>query len=223
VAAYGREGDLPGEFRDPCGIAVAKDGRIFVADTWNHRIQVLTAEGEPVDEWAPRLYGPRAIAIAPDDSVFVTDSGNRSVVRFSASGEVLGRFGADVLRSPIGIAIDAAGEIWVADAERRDVVAFDASGRRLRSFAVDGWAPGGIVEPYLEIGTDGVLWLTDPSGGRVLLYDRSGRSLGVAEASAPLSLPLGIALVDDAHAIVTTRDEIVTVTRPANSQRGGSS
>ncbi len=40
-----------GQFREPWGIAVAPDGTIFVADTWNGRIQVFDNEGNFLRKW----------------------------------------------------------------------------------------------------------------------------------------------------------------------------
>ncbi len=44
VAQTGRKGTLDGEFNEPWGIAVAPDGTIWVADTWNHRLQQFTPD-----------------------------------------------------------------------------------------------------------------------------------------------------------------------------------
>ena len=41
VTAWGTRGSAPGEFIQPRGVAVGPGGRIYVADTWNDRIQVF--------------------------------------------------------------------------------------------------------------------------------------------------------------------------------------
>ena len=41
----------PWYFNRPFGIAVDKDGYIYVADTYNHRIQKFTSEGQFVSTW----------------------------------------------------------------------------------------------------------------------------------------------------------------------------
>ena len=45
-------GEAPGgTFNEPWGIAVSPDGTVYVADTWNHRIQRFTPEGEFLNMW----------------------------------------------------------------------------------------------------------------------------------------------------------------------------
>ena len=39
VSKWGTAGNEDGQFRRPMGIGVAPDGSVYVADTFNHRIQ----------------------------------------------------------------------------------------------------------------------------------------------------------------------------------------
>jgi len=201
VGAFGRQGDAPGEFRDPCGIAVDSAGNVWVADTWNHRIQKFTEDGRPLEEWHADLWGPRGIAVTADGTVYVTDTGHGRVVRFTPGGESHVLIDGDALDNPVGLAVDTRGEIFVADAGHQRIAVFDQEGRQLREWPVR-WRPDARMEPYLTVGPDGVVWVTDPAGRQVLLFDRGGRALGVAVATAPLGLPLGIAVRDRNTAVV---------------------
>ncbi len=213
--SFGRRGGGPGELRDPCGVAVAPDGRVYVADTWNHRIQVFSRQGDALGSFGSGLYGPRGVAVGSGGRVWVTDTGNARVPAFSAEGEALGALeGGPAWRVPVGIAARG-GELFVADAGRGEVLVYAESGAFLRGFAVPEWDTADF-EAYLEVGADGTLWLTDPAGDRVLLYDRSGRALGVAEPRGTLDRPTGIALLDSHNAMVASagNDALVMVRRP---------
>jgi len=43
----GAAGSAAGEFWLPAGIAVSRDHRIYVADSYNHRVQVFRLLGQP--------------------------------------------------------------------------------------------------------------------------------------------------------------------------------
>src|SRR5262245_58485970 len=73
VAQYGRMGTAPGEFMGPHALAFDSQGRLFVADRSNNRVQVFDSNMQFVDEW--RHFGrPSGIAILKDDTLIVADS-----------------------------------------------------------------------------------------------------------------------------------------------------
>jgi sugar lactone lactonase YvrE len=104
--------------RQPCGIAIVGDD-VYIADTWNGRIQAFTAKGE----WKAKttdLFGPRGIAVATDGRVWVTDTGNKRVIVYDGSlKEVqrIGKLGSGPLEfsDPAGIAVGPSDLVYVAD------------------------------------------------------------------------------------------------------------
>ena len=52
ITSWGKKGDQPGEFRSPVGIAVDGQGRVYVTDRGNGRVQVFSSAGELV-----RVFG----------------------------------------------------------------------------------------------------------------------------------------------------------------------
>jgi DNA-binding beta-propeller fold protein YncE len=221
--AFGVAGDGPAQFKDPAGIAVGVDGRIWVADTWNHRVQAFTPEGRQVVEWHAGLYGPRGIALAARGGVYLTDTGNKRVLKFAPDGTFTIVADKDVLDNPVGIATDRRGEIYVADVGHRRIVVLSPEGQLLRQWPIDGWEPSSRLEPYLAVGPDDVIWVTDPPNKRVLLFTRTGESLGTAEPATPLSLPLGIAVIDRVTAVVTdaATNQVITVRRAGQAANPG--
>ncbi len=51
IGSWGEPGSGPGQFMLPHGIAVHGDGRVFVADRENDRIQIFSPDGEFLGEW----------------------------------------------------------------------------------------------------------------------------------------------------------------------------
>lgn len=124
-------------FNAPIGIAVAPDGRIYVADTYNDRIrvvaktQVTTLAGsdkgfaDGLGE-STRFDTPCGIAVW-QDKVLVADTGNRRIRIVEADGRVWtlsgndegalhdGLLAAASFVQPTAVVVDAAGSIIVAD------------------------------------------------------------------------------------------------------------
>ncbi|MCP4644724.1 MAG: DUF5011 domain-containing protein [bacterium] len=67
-------GDSPGHFRRPHGMAVG-DGLVYVGDKINGRIQVFTVIGAPVTEW--QAYAPCQLALDPGTALYELDSNSR--------------------------------------------------------------------------------------------------------------------------------------------------
>jgi len=73
IMSWGNFGSDPGEFNVPHDIAMDSQGRVFVADRMNYRIQIFDQEGKFIDSW--KQFGqPSGIYISPDDVLYVTDS-----------------------------------------------------------------------------------------------------------------------------------------------------
>jgi sugar lactone lactonase YvrE len=73
VKDYGKMGTRPGEFMGPHALAFDSQGRLFVADRSNNRVQIFDKDMNFVDEW--RHFGrPSGIAILKDDTLIVADS-----------------------------------------------------------------------------------------------------------------------------------------------------
>lgn len=233
VAAWGRNSTLqtetgrPQGFNEPWDVAVASDGAIYVADTWNHRVQKLDAQGNLVTAWGlfgqygPRdaggesaFYGPRGLAVGADGRVYVADTGNKRVQVFNPDGQFAGQWGGagaveGYLDEPVGIAVDAVeGAVYVADTWNRRVQVFDPSGNFLRQWPIRGWDTGLPDEkPYLAVDGQGRVYVTDPGHYRVLVFDSLGNYLlsfgeyGFDERS--FGLPVGIAAAEDGTVYVT--------------------
>jgi hypothetical protein len=84
----------------PWGVAAEDEGRVYVADYDNGRVQRFLRFGDFRIAWGSGGSGngqfdnPMGVAIGPFDTVFVTDRGNDRVQKFSLSGAFVDRGGA---------------------------------------------------------------------------------------------------------------------------------
>lgn len=70
---FGEKGAGRGQLSEPHTIAMDSRGRLFIGDRENNRIQIMTQEGEYIDEWV-QFGRPSGIFITPDDTIYVADS-----------------------------------------------------------------------------------------------------------------------------------------------------
>jgi sugar lactone lactonase YvrE len=70
---WGQTGGDNGEFREPHGLAMDSEGRLFVADRYNNRIQIFDQEGTHLANWTQfsRLSG---LFIDKNDVLYAADS-----------------------------------------------------------------------------------------------------------------------------------------------------
>lgn len=97
ILSWGMYGEGPGQFIIPHGIWVHSDGRVFVADRQNHRIQIFTPQGELIDQWTG-FRQPCTIYMDKENKVYVPELQARMSV-LSIEGELLARWGGDRARA----------------------------------------------------------------------------------------------------------------------------
>ncbi len=202
-----------GQFQEPWGIAVDDSGKVYVADTWNHRVQVFEADGTFVIKWGSEgqtgdavslFYGPRDVAVDASGRVFVTDTGNKRVLVYNEQGRLLQQWGGagvgpGQFEEPVGIAVDAEGNIYVADTWNQRIQVFDSDLVYLREWSVDAWYGESVLnKPYLAVDSQSRVYMTDPEGYRVAVFSSEGDLLATFGSygfdDRSLSLPTGIDL-----------------------------
>ena len=95
LESFGQIGSAPGKFYFPMGLATGAEGRLFVSDMLNSRVQVLNAEHRPLLSMGRpgNRYGdmgkPRGLDFGPDGTLFVADSVFAHVHLFNEQGRLL--------------------------------------------------------------------------------------------------------------------------------------
>lgn len=185
-------------FNRPNGVAIAPDGSLYIADTWNYHINQYTQEGQFILGWGqPGTYGafaetvptdgfwgPRDVTVDHQGLVYVSDTGNKRIRVYTSTGEYvrdIGMAGSALgqLDEPSGIVTSSDGRLYVADTWNRRVSVFGLDGTPITSFDVRGWYEDLGNRPYLALDEfRHLLYVTDPDAGRVLVYDTNGNCLG---------------------------------------------
>ena len=136
--SWGEPGNGPGQFHVPHGIAVDRQGTVYVADRENSRIQLFASDGAFLSEWND-VARPCQVFIDPAENVHVAELGFRAgmwpgataptadapggrVSIFDRHGLLRARWGGGRnpcapgdFFAPHGICADSRGDIYVAE------------------------------------------------------------------------------------------------------------
>ncbi|NTU41791.1 MAG: 6-bladed beta-propeller [Nitrospirales bacterium] len=137
----GERGEETGQFNFPTNIALDREGKIFVTDTNNFRVQVLGPDGNFVKvigkagDRPGSFARPKGIAMDSEGHVYVVDAAFQNFQIFDKEGGLLlfiGEGGSEPgqFSLPAGIAVDDEDRIYVVDQLNSRVQVFQYLGEK---------------------------------------------------------------------------------------------
>src|SRR6266540_3730414 len=143
----GSVGGLGGELNGPAGAGTDAAGNVYVADTFNHRIEKFDSSGSFLRAW-----GKDVASAGPGNT------GTGFEICVAANGDTCqagtgGGLGGE-LNGPNGVATDAAGNVYVADLTNHRIEKFDSSGGFLRAWGKDVVTGGGTGFEICTVAAD---------------------------------------------------------------------
>jgi hypothetical protein len=180
----------------PMTVAADSTGKIYVPDSGNCRLQIISPDGEYLNT----IGGPdcgggdytfsslRGVAVDNSDNIYVADTFNHRVQIYNSSLDFIGRIGLtgecgsdnDHLCVPASVAVDLEGNIYVADMSNNRVQKFN-SNREWQMTIGDGtWGiqfdhlawPNGVA-----VDAQGKIYVDEWVNYRVQVFDPSGAYL----------------------------------------------
>jgi peptidylglycine monooxygenase len=104
----------------PHSVRVSVDGRIYVADRENNRVQIFSPDGEFIEEWTD-FKKPMGVHIDTAGIVYVTDQVPRLSI-LTLDGQLLAR--GRTFEQAHNVYTDSAGNIYGADVAHHRVQVF---------------------------------------------------------------------------------------------------
>ncbi|WP_228942548.1 SMP-30/gluconolactonase/LRE family protein [Nocardioides sp. Leaf374] len=220
---FGSRGNGDTQFFDPHDLAFGND-RMYVADTYNDRVQVFAAPG-PVDlpqEPLSPVYRdqlsdpggrapvyPAGLAVV-DGTWYVADSGGSRVVTLDPATGTVTPLTTTGLTDPRDLELDAADPtaLWVTDTGGNRVVRLSRTGQQLGTI-------GGLTQPYGLANDATRVYVANTYANSVRALTRAGATAWTQTTcgGTAFSRPRDVGLADDGRVLVadTDNDRIVVL------------
>jgi DNA-binding beta-propeller fold protein YncE len=173
---WGSLGSAPGQFNFAHHHAVTTDGKVYVGDLLNHRVQEFGPDGTFQRQWS--MPSADGIAVAPDGSVYV--AGNNVVVRFTALGAILGSWGGTgsdqgQFRDIFDLAVDAQGFVYVCEFSNHRVQKFTPTGTYVTHWGTEGAGDSQFMVPNgIAVEPGGTVLVADGGTHRIQRFTADG-------------------------------------------------
>ncbi|WP_373999135.1 NHL repeat-containing protein [Bdellovibrio bacteriovorus] len=173
IRKIGSQGTGTTQFSGALDFVLDKNGTVYVADTWNHRIQVYANDGTHLRSIGlgqgagdGQMNQPYSVDVDQNLNVYVVDHLNHRIQKFDSSGNFVSKFGSHgtgpgQFQSAMRIRISTSGDIFVPDPVQ-GILKFDSTGAYQTTWL--GVAPGhtAFESPMnIALAPDGKIYVVD--------------------------------------------------------------
>ena len=177
----GETGNGPLQLNTPIGITVhPTTGQIFIADTFNHRIQVLNKDltySHSFGQYgsSPEQFNyPWDVTFDNEGYLYVADNSNDCIKKFTSTGQYISTFSSrgsnpGQITKPSFILIDN-NLLYVSEAGNNRISIFDTNGCFIHCFGKSGSGEGEFDEPFgITVDSLGNLYVSDLRNNRLVV------------------------------------------------------
>ncbi len=207
---FGEAGTEAGKLKNPWGVAVNSEGKLWVVDSANNRVEQFSSTGSYLTKFGEtgsgpgQLKEPQGIALDSAGHIWVADSGNNRIEEFSSTGTYMATVGSlgtesGKFKAPSALAFDTKGNMWVADTGNSRVEKFDKEAKYSSEFSSLGSEPGKLKEPKgIAVDAGEHVWVADTANNRIQEFSTTGSLLkrfgtpgaGEGQLNTPIDLKI---------------------------------
>ena len=167
ISTFGSGEQGEGQFSSPRGICIDPEGKVFISDYNNNRIQVFNEDNSFAYSF-PCQQAPWGLTFDHQGRLHVVASGSNCIRVFTPEGTPITSYGSGTLNYPAGIAIDGQGYIAISE--------HYGSNSRLWIYSPDHnlvhtlsnqFSGGGVG---IACDKDGFFWVVDHGNNRIAKY-----------------------------------------------------
>jgi DNA-binding beta-propeller fold protein YncE len=209
IRSWGIQGNQPGQFNNPAGLAYHPLGHLYVADRFNNRLQIFETDGTPLGPPIGGFQLPFGIAVDAN-LVYITNGfpGPNQLMSLPLAGGVPVPW-ATTGAYPGAAATDGQGNVFVTlpipplpnvpPFPRLPIrVQVFNSGKLVGAWGPSGSAPGQLSAPVGIAYFQGHLYVADTENNRVQVFTPQGRFVRgwgtLGQGNGQLAGPSGIAV-----------------------------
>lgn len=206
----------------PTGVAVDKEGCIYVADNYSHCLAKFSKDGSKLLKIICRegpgngeLDSPGGIRVSEKGEVMICDCANHRVQVFNQTLQFQRSFGRKGTNNgefnwPVDLDFDSSGYIYVSDMDNHRIQVFDADEKFVRSFGAHGSKPGQLGQPvFLFVDSENYLYVSENLNHRVSIFRTNGDFVQVlgdeGEQESKMTSPKGITMDKDGFLYIGER------------------
>ena len=172
---------MDGDFNFPRGLASTVDGEIIIADTNNHRVQIINQQGIFVKKFGTKgandgqMNEPTGVTELPNGDIAVADRKNKRVQVFGRPKRQF-KFLFPTVHEPFAIASDRNFNIVVSTMNRH-IEVYNRAGKLRHVFPVEGGAVRGKIGMQICLNDKDEVLVLDSANGFVKYYSYDGKLL----------------------------------------------
>jgi tripartite motif-containing protein 71 len=179
-----------GELDDPVGVAVDKQGNLYISERRTSKIKVfdtrnkLAAEIDLGGIEVSSKVQPGKIAVSRSGNLLVVDQANQQILVFDRDRKLKLKFGKigdrqGEFRTIEDVAVDRQDRMYVVDSSGFPVQVFDKSGGYISRIGVRSEVNGLIDPVAITVDRFDQMWIVDSSAHNIRIYDRIGMPLQI--------------------------------------------